>query len=186
MSGVDADRNSHMEPVASSTRQLITLIGRLTVPALLWTVVIIAAPVFVSKMIQGDRALQEDFAVYYFSAMEMHHGIDPYATDFTQTARASGFDIHAIAVCTDPPSFVAAFQALTYVPLRRSYLLWQTINLVCFAIAILILIGPGSGLRLTGAFTLAALFVLYPPVASHFWFGQSKFPLLLLLVLAEC
>jgi Glycosyltransferase family 87 len=178
-----ADQTSHTIPGESAGRGLIGVILRVCLPALLWTVIGISAPVFISQIHHGDRAIQEDFAVYYFSALEMRHGLNPYTTNFARPARASGLDIHGIAICTDPPTFVAIFEALTYLPLRRAYFLWQAINLTCMAAAILLLIGPGSGLRVSTAFTLGALFVLYPPVASHFWFGQSKFPLLLLFVL---
>src|ERR1700689_4026484 len=155
---------------------------RIVIPTLFWTFFAIAAPTFVNQIRHRDRALQEDFAVYYFSALEMRRGINPYTTNFAQTARASGFNIHAIALSTDPPTFVAAFAPLTRLPLRTAYLFWQTINFACMVTTIIVLIGPGSGLRIPTAFTLGALFVLYPPVASHFWFGQSKFPVLLLFV----
>jgi hypothetical protein len=156
---------------------------RIVTLTLLWTIVAIAAPTFINQIRHHDRALQEDFAVYYFSALEMRRGINPYTTNLTQTARANGFDIHAIALSTDPPTFVASFEALTYLPLRTAYLIWQALNLACMIAAVFLLIGAGSGLSVSTAFTLGALLLLYPPVASHFWFGQSKFPLLLLFVL---
>ena len=166
-----------------SDRSLIVRIMRLCLPALLWTIVGIAAPAFIIQIKHQDRAIQEDFAVYYFSALEMRRGINPYTTDLTQTARASGFDIHGIALSTDPPTFDLIFKALTYLPLHTAYCLWQAINLACMAAAILLLIGPGSDLRTSTSLTIGALFFLYPSVASHFWFGQSKFPVLLLFVL---
>jgi hypothetical protein len=156
---------------------------RILIPTLLWSVIGIAAPTFINQVRHHDRALQEDFAVYYFSALEMRRGINPYTTNLTQTARASGFDIHAIALSTDPPTFVASFEALTYLPLRTAYLIWQALNLACLVTAVFLLIGAGSGLNVSTAFILGASFMLYPSVASHFWFGQSKFPLLLLFVL---
>jgi hypothetical protein len=177
-----ADLSNHTILDRPAGRTLIGVVLRICVPALLWTVVAIAGPVFISQIRRSDRAIQEDFAVYYFSAYEMRRGINPYTTNFAQTARASGFNIHAIALSTDPPTFVAAFAPLTRLPLRTAYLFWQTINFACMVTAIIVLIGPGSGLRIPTAFTLGALFVLYPPVASHFWFGQSKFPVLLLFV----
>ena len=172
MSDAAADRSNHTIPGGASERSLTGLILRICVPALLWTVVGIAAPVFVNQIWHQDRATQEDFAVYYFSALEMRHGVNPYTTNFAQTARAGGFDIHAIALSTDPPTFVAVFAPLTYLPLRTAYLLWQAINLACMAAAVFLLIGPGSGLRVSTAFTLGALIVLYPP--SHRIFGSAR------------
>jgi hypothetical protein len=178
-----ADHDGSLNPDLLSTRSLTGRIVRLCLLALLWTIVGIAAPAFIFQIKHQDRAIQEDFAVYYFSAQEMRHGVSPYTTDLTQTARASGFDIHGIALSTDPPTFDLIFKALTYLPLHTAYCLWQAINLVCMAVAILLLIGFGSGLRISTSLTIGALFVLYPSLASHFWFGQSKFPLLLLFVL---
>lgn len=181
MSDPSADRPARAHRL--SIRAAAGRVLQLLIPALLWTVIAIAAPAFFNQMRLQDRPLQEDFAVYYFSALEMRSGVNPYTTDLTATARARGFHIHAIALSTDPPTFVALFEPLTRLPLRDAYLLWQSLNLACMLAAILLLLGFHSGLRLSTAFTLAALFVLYPPVASHFWFGQSKFPLLLLFVL---
>jgi energy-converting hydrogenase Eha subunit E len=174
----DSAAANRFSPRGSTGRVL-----RIVIPTLLWTIVAIAAPTFVNQIRHRDRALQEDFAVYYFSALEMRRGINPYTTNLTDTARASGFDIHAIALSTDPPTFVACFEALTYLPLRTAYLIWQALNLACLVIAVFLLIGAGSGLTPSAALTLGALFLLYPPIASHFWFGQSKFPMLLLFVL---
>jgi Glycosyltransferase family 87 len=178
-----ADHDGSLNADLSYTRSLTGRIVRLCLPALLWTIVAIAAPTFILQIKHQDRAIQEDFAVYYFSALEMRHGVSPYTTDLTKTARASGFDIHGIALSTDPPTLDLIFKALTYLPLHTAYCLWQAINLTCIAVAILLLIGFGSGLRISTSLTIGALFVLYPSVASHFWFGQSKFPLLLLFVL---
>jgi len=178
-----ADHDGSVNSDLLSSRRLTGRIVRLCLPALLWTIVGIAAPAFIIQIKHQDRAIQEDFAVYYFSALEMGHGVNPYTTDLTHTARASGFAIHGIALSTDPPTFDLIFKALTYLPLHNAYCLWQAINLACMAVAILLLIGFGSDLRISTSLTIGALFVLYPSVASHFWFGQSKFPLLLLFVL---
>jgi hypothetical protein len=183
MSGGVSERVSESIPSEPHQGGLIVTILRLCLPALLWTIVGIAAPAFVNQMRHQDRAIQEDFAVYYFSALEMRLGINPYTTNFAQTARARGFDIHAIARSTDPPTFVVLFEPLTYLPPRSAYWFWQAINFACLAASVLLLIGSRTDLHAVPALTLVALIVLYPPIASHFWFGQSKFPLLLLFVL---
>jgi hypothetical protein len=64
-----------------SRRGVNSVILRICLPALLWTFVGVAAPAFVHQMRQQDRAIQEDFAFYYFSALELRHGINPYTTD---------------------------------------------------------------------------------------------------------
>ena len=183
MSDAQADLNSHTDTISPTAHGLAARVMRICLPVFLWTIVVIATPAFVNQISRQDRASQEDFAVYYFSALEMRNGINPYTTNFAQNARTSGFAIHSIEICTDPPTFVAVFEILTYFPLHTAYLLWQTLNLACLVGALLLLLGPGSGLNVITSLTLPALIALYPPVVSHLWFGQSKFPLLVLLVL---
>ena len=70
----------HGVPRYAATLQMSSLVVRMVwycaLPALLWTIVAIAAPAFVSPdSSTSDRALQEDFAVYYFSALEMRRGV---------------------------------------------------------------------------------------------------------------
>jgi hypothetical protein len=150
----------------------------------LWTLVGIAAPAFVSKIQHDNRATQEDFAVYYFLGQELRHGINPYTAKITTQSRLDGLNIHGITHGTDPPTFLAfLIEPLSGLPLHTAYWIWQALNLACLCVAIYLLIGPGSGLTLSMGLTLAALAALYPPVGSHIWFGQSKFPALLLLVL---
>jgi hypothetical protein len=150
----------------------------------LWTIIVIAAPAFVAKIKHDNRATQEDFAVYYFLGQELRHGINPYTTKITTESRLNGLNIHGITHGSDPPTFLAfLFEPLSGLPLHTAYWIWQVVNVACFCIAIYLLIGPGSGLTFSTGLTLAALAALYPPVGSHIWFGQSKFPALLLLVL---
>ena len=184
MSDACANQNSHTNTNSRSNRGLAGRILRICVPALLWTIVGIAAPVFVTVMHRSDRATQEDFAVYYFEAQEMRHNINPYTTDFGLMPRSRGLNIHGIRRGNDPPTFIAfLFVPLTHVPLRTAYWIWQTLNAACLFGALYLLLGHDTGLVLIPAITLGAIALLYPAIASHFWFAQSKFPLLLLLVL---
>jgi hypothetical protein len=178
------DRSNHGIPDRPAGRRLIGVALRIGLPTLLWTIIAIAAPVFVSKIQHDNRATQEDFAVYYFLGQELRHGINPYTTKITMQSRLDGLNIHGITHGTDPPTFLAfLIEPLSGLPLHTAYLIWQAVNLACLCVAIYLLIGPGSGLTLSMGLTLGALAVLYPPVGSHICFGQSKFPALLLLVL---
>lgn len=179
-----AKRSNHASAVRFSERSPGGIFLRLCVPALLWTIVGIAAPSFVAHIYRTERAAQEDFAVYYLLGQELRRGINPYTTDFTTPARLAGLNIHGITHGSDPPTFlVLLFEPLSQLSLHTAYWIWQVVNLICFFAAIFLLIGPGSGLTPWIGFTLGALTALYPPVASHIWFGQSKFPGLVLLVL---
>jgi hypothetical protein len=180
------DRGSADAGLASSKSGGVRFdrIFRICVPVLLWTIVSLAAPAFITLLYHSDRAIQEDFAVYYFLALELRQGIDPYSNNVIDQGRSSGLNIHGIVRATDPPTFlVAVMGPLTLLPLHTAYWIWQCLNMFCLIVAMYMLIGPGSSLPTWAAITLAGLVALYPPVASHFWFGQSKFILLLLLVL---
>ena len=179
-----ANQNSDIITARSSWFRVSGRILRVCVPVILWTVIVIAAPAFIARIYHSDRAIQEDFAVYYFLALEMRQGINPYSNNVIEQSRLIGLKIHGIAGATDPPTFLVAIMGpLTLLPLHTAYWIWQCLNLACLIAAMYMLIGPGSGLSTWIRITLAGLVVLYPPVASHFWFGQSKFILLLLLVL---
>jgi Glycosyltransferase family 87 len=181
----DADRLSHTLSVEPAGHSLIGGILHICLPTLLWTIIGVAAPLLVNHMRHRDRAIQEDFALFYFSALELRHGINPYTTNITQTSRERGLNIHAISHTNEPPTSLALqFEPLTHLPIRTAYWIWQSINLSCFVIAMLLLLGPGTRLSPWQAFTLAALAMLDPAVASVFWFGQTKLVALVLLVLA--
>lgn len=177
------DRNDHIigvEPPGSN----FGIILRICLPVLLWTVAGIAAPAFVKQIWCQDRAVQEDFAVYYLLALELRHGIDPYSNNVINQGRLSGLNIHGIVRATDPPTFLIAIMGpLTLLPLHAAYWIWQCVNMFCLIFAMYMLIGPRRGLPSWIAITFAGLVALYPPVASHFWFGQSKFILVALLVI---
>jgi len=151
---------------------------------ILWAIVGIAAPAFISDLYWNGRDVQEDFAVYYVLGQELRHGINPYTTDFTASARSSEFNIHAVRHGSEPPTFVALVcDPLSRLPVSTAYWLWQLTNLACLIAAVYLLIGPGSGIKPWNGLSLVALIALYPPVVTHIWMGQSKLPALLLLVL---
>jgi hypothetical protein len=163
----------------SSIRNLIDAGGL----AVLWLFIVIATLVLVRAIGRDHRARQEDFAVYYFLAQAMRQGRNPYATDIAKMARARGADIHDISRGTEPPTFLLLFEPIATLPLNVAYWTWQGTNLVCLVIAVFLLLGMGSELEPRLAATIAGLALLYPPVGFHFWMGQSKLPVLLLLAL---
>jgi hypothetical protein len=160
MRNAAADQGNHSVPDGSAGRRLIGAILRICVPALLWTTIAVAAPAFISQIRRGDRAIQEDFAAYYYSALGMRDGVNPYTTDFTRAARASGLNIHGISRSHEPPTFLVLIEPLTHLRIRTAYWVWQATNLTCLAIAMVLLIGPGAGLALWQTLTLAALATL--------------------------
>jgi Glycosyltransferase family 87 len=136
--------------------------------------------VFVSSL--KTRANKNDFAIYYLAARELRGGVNPYITDFAATARSNGLEIKDVRRSTEPPPFLLLFEPLTRFQPAIAFLIWQAINVFALALALILLLGPGSGVSGPTAWTLAAIAIAYPAVLSHFWYGQSKLPLLLILV----
>ena len=171
-------------PIKASNRGFADTIARRFILLALWGFVVVAVFTFAMFLKKNDRAAREDFAVYYLEAEGLRQNVNPYATSFVQTARAEGLNTRDIGHGSDPPTFlVFLIEPLTLLPLWTAYWIWQAANLICLITALVLLIGPESGLASSFAWTFAVLAAFYPPIASHFWFGQSKLPVLLLLVL---
>lgn len=149
----------------------------------LWIFIIVAAVRLFSAMAREQRFRQEDFAVYYFAAHAMRQDHNPYTANIAQLARVNGADTHDISRTSDPPTFLTFFEPLAALPIQSAYWIWQGINFLCLAVAICILVGINRALEPALAAVIVGLALLYPPVGAHFWMGQSKLPVLLLLVI---
>lgn len=162
----------------------IRALAQIGAVGLLWAFILVAAASLAGAMRRERRAAQEDFAVYYLLAQTMREGHNPYTLDLAQAARANGADLHDISRGSEPPTFLLLFEPLTLLPLWTAYWAWQGINLFCLAATLLLLLRHVSRFDPALAAALAGLAILYPPVGWHFWMGQSKLPLLLLLAFA--
>ena len=138
--------------------------------------------VLMFKALHG-RATQRDFTVYYLSAKALDSHLNPYMVDFSPTVEKLGYDTGGVTHATDPPTFVLMLAPLAHLPIERAFWAWTAINALCFAVSIFLLFGPYSQVSPYAAWALAPLFVWYPPISGHFFFGQSKMPLLLMLSL---
>ncbi len=154
---------------------------RACVPVVLWCAILLFAISFVPSL--RSRAIRNDFAIYYASALEFREGIDPYSTDFAPTARQAGLEIKDIRKCTEPPLFLALFAPLTRFAPLTAYSIWQAINFISLVSALLLMLKGQSEISGSFGWTLAALAFTYPPLLSHFWYGQSKLPILLMLAI---
>jgi hypothetical protein len=129
------------------------------------------------------REHNEDFAVFYLSALELRADIDPYATSFVPLEKRLGMNTHSIERGTHPQTFLALFEPLTLLPLRTAYWTWMALNFVALIAALVLLLGRRELLDPRAALALGALAFWYAPVFLHFWFGQSNILILLMLVL---
>lgn len=129
------------------------------------------------------RYTQADYSIYYLSGYLLRHGGNPYTSDLNALAARFGMDTNAMPHATDPPTFLAMFEPLSALSPEQSYWAWQGLNAIALAASLWMLLGRGSGLRPEAGIALAALAMMYPAVVNHFYFGQNKVQILLLLVL---
>jgi hypothetical protein len=161
-------------------RRLASIL-RIVLPIVLWSALLLLASGFVPSL--RGRAIRNDFAIYYVSALELREGVDPYATDFTPTADRAGLEIQDVTRSTEPPFALLIFEPLTRFAPLTAFTIWQSINFISLIGALVLLLRKASGLSGSSRWTLAAFALAYPPVLSHFWYGQSKLPILLMLVM---
>jgi hypothetical protein len=129
-------------------------------------------------------ATHRDFPVYYLSAKAIEARLNPYAVDFTPTTRRLGWDTGGMTHATDPPTFLLMIGPLAHFSLQTAFWIWTAFNAACLALSIFLLFGPGSGIPSRAVWILAPLLTFFVPLRVHFSVGQTKLPVLLLLVLA--
>ena len=123
-----------------------------------------------------------DFSIYYASGLVLREHLDPYTTDLDVVGKSLNLEIDPIHYATDPPTFLLCFEPLTLLPLTQAFWLWTALNFAALVVALTLLL-HGSGLGLWTWWSLATLSLLYPPVGDHFFYGQNKIFVLLMLVL---
>jgi Glycosyltransferase family 87 len=164
-----------------SGRGLVTTLTRPSMVVVLWLAVLFHA--LMTLWALPARANRFDFSIYYASGLALHKNLNPYAIDLSRVGGGLGLEIAPINHATDPPTFLLCFEPLTLLPLRTAYWTWTALNLLAFVAALFLLLGRTSGLDTRMAWALAALAFLYPPVGDHFFWGQNKILVLLMLVL---
>jgi hypothetical protein len=129
-----------------------------------------------------SRINQFDFSIYYASGLALNQRIDPYTTDLDRFGPGLNLEIDPIHYATDPPTFLLCFEPLARLPLAQAFWLWTALNFAALIGSLVILL-RGSGVGAWTALALVALALLYPPVGEHFFYGQNKILVLLMLVL---
>jgi hypothetical protein len=140
---------------------------KLYLAVLLWVVAAVCAVSLLRELPWAANADYRDFNNYYSPAYLLRQKVNPWLGN---------------GIWGDTPSWLLCFEPLTLLARFTAYKLWFFVNLVAFAITLILLLRD-SALKETEKWILAALIVLYPPVACNFWFGQSEVFLLFLLVL---
>ena len=129
------------------------------------------------------RATRCDFSIYYISAMVLRERLNPYKTEFGPLGERFGLEVSDITHATDPPTFLLLMEPFAAMRERTAFYTWVGLNAILMAAAFALLFGKSSGLGGRSGIALAALAVLYPPTYFHFFYAQSKIPILLLLTL---
>jgi hypothetical protein len=155
-----------MHSVNSQARASGSRRRKLYLAVLLWVVAAVCAVSFFRELPWGADAQFRDFDAYYSPAYLLRQKINIYAGN---------------NVWGDTPSWLLRFEPLTLFARFTAYKLWFLTNVLALAIALIVLLRD-SALGITDKWILAALIVLYPPIACNFWFGQSEIIVLLLLV----
>jgi Glycosyltransferase family 87 len=162
----------------------VNLVAALKKPAALvalWFVVLVTLWNVCRRL--PDRATRLDFSIYYISATALHEGYNPYTTDFNKLEGSKGFEIKGIQHATDPPTFLLCIEPLAFMTPRAAFFTWTALNALMLSAALIMLLGKESGLDTRTKSALTAMGLIYVPVAEHFYFGQSKILILLMLVL---
>jgi len=129
------------------------------------------------------RSTLNDYSIYYVSAHLLLQGKNPYTTDFASVAPSLGL-VTRLPGATDPPTYLLMLEPLALLTPQTAYWTWQVLNALVLAASLWLLLGRRSGLRPDVAIALAASALVYPAVINHFYYGQNKVQILLLLVLA--
>jgi glycosyl transferase family 87 len=149
-----------------TSRKMTLRILRFAVPVWLWLMVLIGVARFVPLL--DHQGLRIDFSIYMLSAHAFYADENPYRTNFDFEARKTGLENHYMSHATDPPTFILLFAPLSRLTPQNAFWVWTVINCAALVAAMLLLVGPGSGLSASLAWSFAALATFYPPTVSSF------------------
>jgi hypothetical protein len=144
--------------------------SRRYVTAALLCLLAIAYSVGLYRQLPSAPAGYHDFLAYYLPAVQLLHGGNPYYTH-----------LPGVLAAADTPAWFLCFQLLARAAPHTAYWTWFWINVSALTLSLWLLIRE-SGIRGAEAISIAAIGVMYPPIASNFWFGQSEVFLCFLLV----
>jgi hypothetical protein len=154
----------------------------------LW-IIVGGAAIVVFEALPSNVGGYQDFKPYYVGSLALRRGINPYDGDFGTLFAKTGRPLDNLSAweraepILDTPVWLIFFEPFTFLAPATAYWTWAAFNLLCLGAALFLLIGevgpPGAD-----GWTVAALMLLFPPIAINFWFAQSEVVLLLFFALA--
>jgi glycosyl transferase family 87 len=115
--------------------------------------------------------LFHDFPAYYLPAAQVLRGGDPYSVN-----------LPGVLATADTPTWILCFEPLAALTLYTASWVWLWVNVAALGIVLCLLVREAD-FRGSDAVIVAAMGLMYPPIASNLWFGQSEIFLCLALVL---
>ena len=137
---------------------------------LLWLSVAVYVAAFFRQLLSPPASFH-DFPAYYLPASQMLHGANPYSTHLPEGL-----------VPADTPAWLLCFEPLTALSPYAASWTWFWTNVAALILSLYLLIRE-AGCRGGDALVVAAVCLMYPPIASNLSFGQSEIFLCLLLTL---
>jgi hypothetical protein len=126
-----------------------------------------------------------DFDLYYVTALALRENQNPYTVDYKALAARLGIAVTPDWKSHDTPTLLLCLEPLTKLPMKEAFWIWTSLNVVALAVTFFLLLRPSTtGLRPAMGLTIAAMTLLYDPVAMNFEYAQRQIVILLLLVVA--
>jgi len=131
------------------------------------------------------RVKDWDFDLYYVSALALRENQSPYTVDYKALAARLRIAVVPDWRSHDTPTLLVVFEPLTKLPMKEAFWIWTSLNVVALAVTLFMLLRLSTtGLSPSMGLTIAAMTLLYDPVAMNFEYAQRQIMILLLLVVA--
>jgi hypothetical protein len=177
----DARSGFHSRPRISGAG-IAAALNRWPLVAVLWAAALVRIVLVLVNL--RPRYAKLDFSSYYEGAFAMRHGLNPYAMNLSAIGNRLGLQTGDMFHIAETPAFLALFEPFTLLSPRAAYWTWTALSAGAFVAALIMLLWRADEMRRPILWALAALAVIYPPLAFNFIWGQSQTLVLLLLSLA--
>jgi hypothetical protein len=116
-----------------------------------------------------------DFDLYYVSALALRENQNPYTLDYKALAARLGIAVVQDWKSHDTPTLLVVFKPLTTLPMEEAFWIWTSLNAVALAVTLFMLLRLSrTGLSPSMGLTIAAMTILYDPVAMNSEYAQRQ------------